>query len=205
MTMEQGLEAIMGIIEGAEVKAPKVEEVIKETVYDGQGHVISVDGKKATTGYVKGAKRVKTPKDSIRQDLMDAVETLLSKSKAFEGKVGKNSTDGIVVRMEDADYCVKVAGHTKREFENREADFVAEKSYITRGKAVNHAPAIAKVIVAEFGNQNPCASFAGFEIEGLFTLLEAKAAGVKFEIQKPNMVAEFTFKITKKRARVVMS
>ena len=206
LTMEQGMEAIMNIIAEAGFKqepiAPSSSQ--EETVYDGYGHVIAKNGKKTTTGYKKGAKRVLNAKDSQRKDLLDAAEVILNRVAAFEGKVGRNSVEGVIVRMADADYSVKCAGHAKPEFADREEGFVAEKNYITRGKAVNHAPAIAKVLVAEIeneflktkiGNQN------GFSV----TLLEAKASGIRFEIKNENGVAaEYSYKITKKRARVVL-
>ena len=211
LTMEQGMEAIMNILAEAGVKqeliesfAPSPEMSKEETVYDGYGHVIAKNGKKTTTGYKKGAKRVLNAKDTQRRDLLDAAEVILNRVAAFEGKVGRNSVEGVVVRMADADYTVKCAGHAKPEFADREEGFVAEKNYLTRGKAVNHAPAIAKVLVAEIeneflktkiGNQN------GFSI----TLLEAKASGIRFEIKNENGVAaEYSYKITKKRARVIM-
>ena len=206
LTMEQGMEAIMNILAEAGLKqepiAPSSSQ--EETVYDGYGHVIAKNGKKTTTGYKKGAKRVLNAKDSQRKDLLDAAEVILNRVAAFEGKVGRNSVEGVIVRMADADYSVKCAGHAKPEFADREEGFVAEKNYITRGKAVNHAPAIAKVLVAEIeneflktkiGNQN------GFSV----TLLEAKASGIRFEIKNENGVAaEYSYKITKKRARVVL-
>ena len=212
LTMEQGMEAIMNIIAEAGFKqepiAPssteKKEEISQEeTVYDGYGHVIAKNGKKTTTGYKKGAKRVLNAKDSQRRDLLDAAEVILNRVAAFEGKVGRNSVEGVIVRMADADYSVKCAGHAKPEFADREEGFVAEKNYITRGKAVNHAPAIAKVLVAEIeneflktkiGNQN------GFSV----TLLEAKASGIRFEIKNENSIMEYSYKITKKRARVII-
>ena len=210
LTMEQGMEAIMNILAEAGVKqesiesfAPSSEMSKEETVYDGYGHVIAKNGKKTTTGYKKGAKRVLNAKDTQRKDLLDAAEVILNRVAAFEGKVGRNSVEGVVVRMADADYTVKCAGHAKPEFANREEGFVAEKNYLTRGKVVNHAPAIAKILVAEIeneflktkiGNQN------GFSI----TLLEAKASGIRFEIKNKNSIMEYSYKITKKRARVIM-
>ena len=206
LTMEQGMEAIMNILAEAGFKqepiAPSSSQ--EETVYDGYGHVIAKNGKKTTTGYKKGAKRVLNAKDTQRRDLLDAAEVILNRVAAFEGKVGRNSVEGVIVRMADADYSVKCAGHAKPEFADREEGFVAEKNYLTRGKAVNHAPAIAKVLVAEIeneflktkiGNQN------GFSV----TLLEAKASGIRFEIKNEyGAAAEYSYKITKKRARVVL-
>ena len=211
LTMEQGMEAIMNIIAEAEFKqepiAPSSTEKKKEisqeeTVYDGYGHVIAKNGKKTTTGYKKGAKRVLNAKDSQRKDLLDAAEVILNRVAAFEGKVGRNSVEGVIVRMADADYSVKCAGHAKPEFADREEGFVAEKNYITRGKAVNHAPAIAKALVAEIENE-----FLKTKIGNgkSVTLLEAKSSGIRFEIKNENGVAaEYSYKITKKRARVVL-
>lgn len=211
LTMEQGMEAIMNILAEAGFKqepiAPSSTEKKKEisqeeTVYDGYGHVIAKNGKKTTTGYKKGAKRVLNAKDTQRRDLLDAAEVILNRVAAFEGKVGRNSVEGVIVRMADADYSVKCAGHAKPEFADREEGFVAEKNYITRGKAVNHAPAIAKVLVAEIENE-----FLKTKIGNgkSITLLEAKSSGIRFEIKNENGVAaEYSYKITKKRARVVL-
>ena len=204
LTMEQGMEAIMNILAEAGFKqepiAPSSSQ--EETVYDGYGHVIAKNGKKTATGYKKGAKRVLNAKDSQRRDLLDAAEVILNRVAAFEGKVGRNSVEGVIVRMADADYSVKCAGHAKPEFADREEGFVAEKNYITRGKAVNHAPAIAKVLVAEIENE-----FLKTKIGNgkSVTLLEAKSSGIRFEIKNENGVAaEYSYKITKKRARVVL-
>ena len=204
LTMEQGMEAIMNIIAEAGFKqepiAPSSSQ--EETVYDGYGHVIAKNGKKTTTGYKKGAKRALNAKDSLRKDLLDAAEVILNRVAAFEGKVGRNSVEGVIVRMADADYSVKCAGHAKPEFADREEGFVAEKNYITRGKAVNHAPAIAKALVAEIENEFSKSNIGNGKS---VTLLEAKSSGIRFEIKNENGVAaEYSYKITKKRARVVL-
>ena len=209
LTMEQGMEAIMNILAEAGVKqeliesfAPSPEMSKEETVYDVYGHVIAKNGKKTTTGYKKGAKRVLNAKDTQRRDLLDAAEVILNRVAAFEGKVGRNSVEGVVVRMADADYTVKCAGHAKPEFADREEGFVAEKNYLTRGKAVNHAPAIAKVLVAEIENEFSKSNIGNGKS---VTLLEAKASGIRFEIKNENgAAAEYSYKITKKRARVVL-
>ena len=204
LTMEQGMEAIMNILAEAGLKqepiAPSSSQ--EETVYDGYGHVIAKNGKKTTTGYKKGAKRVLNAKDSQRKDLLDAAEVILNRVAAFEGKVGRNSVEGVIVRMADADYSVKCAGHAKPEFADREEGFVAEKNYLTRGKAVNHAPAIAKALVAEIENEFSKSNIGNGKS---VTLLEAKSSGIRFEIKNENGVAvEYSYKITKKRARVVL-
>ena len=204
LTMEQGMEAIMNILAEAGFKqepiAPSSSQ--EETVYDGYGHVIAKNGKKTTTGYKKGAKRVLNAKDSQRKDLLDAAEVILNRVAAFEGKVGRNSVEGVIVRMADADYSVKCAGHAKPEFADREEGFVAEKNYLTRGKAVNHAPAIAKVLVAEIENEFSKSNIGNGKS---VTLLEAKSSEIRFEIKNENGVAvEYSYKITKKRARVVL-
>lgn len=204
LTMEQGMEAIMNIIAEAGFKqepiAPSSSQ--EETVYDGYGHVIAKNGKKTTTGYKKGAKRVLNSKDSQRRDLLDAAEVILNRVAAFEGKIGRNSVEGVIVRMADADYSVKCAGHAKPEFVDREEGFVAEKNYLTRGKAVNHAPAIAKALVAEIENEFSKSNIGNGKS---VTLLEAKSSGIRFEIKNENGVAaEYSYKITKKRARVVL-
>ena len=204
LTMEQGMEAIMNILAEAGFKQEPIvpSSSQEETVYDGYGHVIAKNGKKTTTGYKKGAKRVLNAKDTQRRDLLDAAEVILNRVAAFEGKVGRNSVEGVVVRMADADYTVKCAGHAKPEFADREEGFVAEKNYLTRGKAVNHAPAIAKVLVAEVENEFSKSNIGNGKS---VTLLEAKASGIRFEIKNEHgTAAEYSYKITKKRARVVL-
>lgn len=226
ITMEQGMEMIMAILEegnGSEkiekvsgaggahstttkstkstiptVADPSLVRAGDEITYDGYGHVVARNGKAVAVGPKKKRKNARTS-DVLRDDLVLATQALLHKVSAFEGKVGYSKTEGIIIRMADADYTIKIGGHAKREFENREADFVPTKSFITRGKAINHSSAIAKIIVAEFGNQNQSASFAGFENQNPFILLSATASTIRFE----NQNSEFSFKITKKRSRVV--
>lgn len=213
LTAEEGLDAIMAILEGApeieavaippknEIQEPKIQP--KEMTYDGHGHVIAVNGKSTTVGASKKrAKRVKSLVDLAKEDLMDTAEVVINRSAAFKGKVGRNSQEGIVVRMSDADYTVKVMGHAKREFEEREEGFVPEKSYATRGTAENHSSAIAKLLVAEIENEN---SIFKNENQNSLTLLEAKASAIRLEIVgSDRQAAEFSFKITKKRARIVI-
>lgn len=198
LTEEQGFEAIMEILAKANAK-----ESIKETIYDGRGHAIVENGKKIAVGNKKGRTACRSPKNSLKDSLMDATEVLFSRNASkLSATVGRNTPDGIVIRLADADYCIKVTAHAKPEYAERDrATFKAEKSYITRGKAENHSSAIAKIIVAEIEIENPCASFCGFEFSKPIVLLDARAGAVRIEIEN----SELTFKITKKRSRVVIA
>lgn len=214
MSEQEGLEAIMAILEGSpdvvpvNAMAPKNEitepkQAPKDVTYDGRGHIVEIDGKTTVVGPTKKkAKRVKNTNDLAKDDLMTAAEIVLHRVPAFKNKLGKSKQEGLIIRMSDADYTVKVTGHAKREFENREENFTPEVVYTTRGKTENHAPAIAKLLVNEIENEN---SIFKTENQISLTLLEAKASGVRLEAELADgQKVEFSFKITKKRARVVM-
>ena len=196
VSVEEGTKKIMDILEESGIDTTKTIAPVAR-VYDGYGHMLAEGNKKTHKGYKKGAKRVKTGKNSLRDDLLDAAEVVLSRVVAFNGKVFRSNTEGVVVKLGDADYTVKCTAHAKAEFEGREAGFKASKSYVSRGNTVNHSAAIAKSLVAEFENQKPECSFGN---QKLLTLLEAKASGVRFEFKNE----EFSFKITKKRSRVIV-
>ncbi|MEG2018478.1 MAG: hypothetical protein RR128_08475 [Clostridium sp.] len=203
LTVEQGVEAIMAILDGAKtIGEAKVgfTQIVKEApevVYE-HGQAIVVDGKKVAKGYKKGAKRVKTPKDNLRADLLDGAEVVINRIAAFTGKTGRNSVEGVVIRLDDADYTIKCTGHAKAEYADREEGFVATKNFITRGKDVNHSSAIAKVLVSEIENR---ISECSFGIEKPFTLLAATASTIRFAVED----MEFSFKVTKKRSRICMN
>ena len=194
--MDKAVAMIMDIID----QEPKAKK-ISETVYDGQGHVLSVDGKKVAKGkQAKRTKRASSAKDTMRADLNDACEVALNRMAAFEGKVFRNVTDGIVVRMADADYAVKAGGHAKCEYDVTEEGFKPEMNFVTRGKTVNHSSAIAKALVEEIQNQKSECSFSNFENEKSISICVAKASGIRVQIAGE----EFTIKISKKRSRCVV-
>lgn len=179
-----------------------------ETIYDGRGHAVSINGKSTTTGYKKGAKKISNPNSILRKDLLEASQVLIERTVAFAGKTGWNSVEGLVIRLSDADYTIKCGGHAKREFADREPNFIATKNYITRGKAENHSPAIAKILVAEIENEFSNSIFKmKNQNQVSVTLLAATASTIRFEIQnyETNSTSEFSFKITKKRTRIVLS
>lgn len=184
--IEQGIMEVMSVLEGTN---------LKETVYDGQGHVIEVNGKKVAKGYKKNGKRIKDTKQLQRESLLSEAQVVLNRSVAFEGKVHMSETEGIIVRMRDADYSVKCTMHSVGAFTGREEGFVATKNYMTRGKTENHSPAIIKILVAEIENQN---SVFKIKNENSVSLLEAKSNAVRFDVQG----VEYSFKVTRKRARV---
>ena len=192
--MDKAVEMIMAIIDEEPAAKP-----ISETVYDGQGHVLSVDGVKVAKGK-KRKVRASSKKGGTRDDLNDAVEVALNRMAAFAGKVFRNTTDGIVVRMADADYAVKAGGHSTCEFDITEEGFKPEMNFMTRGKAVNHSSAIAKALVDEIQNRNSECSFSNFENEKSISICMAKASGIRVQIAGE----EFTIKISKKRSRCVV-
>lgn len=207
LSMEEGLAAIMAIIDGEETATPikqEVEASTKETVYDGYGTAISVNGKPTVTGKkTRRTGRVATPRDNKRADLLDAVEVILNRATAFKGKLGRNKQEGLVIRMEDADYTIKVQGHKECGFAPTVEGFKADRSFATRGKnVVNHSSGISKYLVSEIENQN-----LKPDSDSQVFLCEAKASGIRIQIQnlKGEEAFECTIKITKKNARVVMN
>lgn len=196
--MDMAVEALMAIIE-REPKAKKIEGQM--ITYDGYGTVIEIDGVKTHTGKKKRAKRVRNGKEILRDELNEACLSFLQSTVAFGGKVYTNTKDGIIIRMADADYTVKAGGHATCEFDIEAEDFRPVKSFATRGSAVNHSSAIAKMLTAEIENQNPDGSFANFGNENLkIVVCSAKASGIRVQISG----AEFTIKISKKRARCIV-
>lgn len=203
--MEKAVNDVLAIIEAKGTKIEKTEvaeaPVGKMVTYDGHGSVIEIDGVKTHQGKkAKKSKRVKNGKDMVREALTEACEDFLKKTVAFEGKVYTNTKDGVVIRMTDADYTVKATGHATCEFEPTAEGFKASKSFATRGSAVNHASAIAKMLTAEIENQNPGASFEGIGNGNPILVCEAKASGIRVQIEN----SEFTIKISKKRARCII-
>lgn len=178
LTIEQGMERIAEIMGDAPVINKK--EIVGETVVIEHGAVVAVNGKSVVAGYKKGKRIVNR---AAKSDLIDAVEVLLSKHITFGKKMFKHRTEGIVIRMADADYTIKTTAHTRKDFENREEDFKPSISFATRGSATNHTGAIARYI---------------FEKIEDVEVLDAKASGIRVEYNKQ----EVTIKLVKKRARV---
>lgn len=198
--MEKAIADVLAIIDGKGTRIEPVKKVEEPKgsiiTYDGHGTIVEIDGVKTHQAKKKKSTRVKTPKDGTREALNEAVEAFLAKTVAFEGKVYHNTKDGIVVRMADADYAIKAGGHAKCEYDPTAEGFKASKSFATRGQAVNHASAIAKLITEEFENEN---SALKNEFPKLF-ICEAKASGIRVQVDGN----EFTIKISKKRARCVI-
>ena len=168
-------------------KAPVIE-------YDGRGNLISVNGESTATGYVQGRRGSTKAKDKVRGELLDGAEVILSRFSAFRGKTFRHKTEGLVLRLVDADYAIKVMGHSKTEYTISEG-FKPEKNFSTRGTSVNHSSLVAKILTSEIENQN-LKSISGFENEILICL--AKASGIRVQLG----TEEYTIKISRKRARV---
>lgn len=201
--MDKAIEDVLAIIgsKGTKIESTRAKEqpVGQMITYDGYGTVIEIDGVKTHKATKKKRARVKTPKDGTREALNEAVEEFLKKTAAFEGKVYHNTKDGIVVRMADADYAVKASGHSTCEYDPTAEGFKASKSFATRGTAVNHASAIAKMITEQFENEFS-KPFSEFKNENRILLCEAKASGIRVQINGN----EFTVKISKKRERCII-
>lgn len=203
--MDMAVEAVMAIMD-KKTRENKIEAPApvagKMVTYDGYGTVIEIDGEKTHKGkQAKRGKRAKNGKDSLRDMLNEACEDFLRGCTAFEGKVYTNTKDGIVIRMADADYTVKAGGHAACEFDVTEEGFRAEKSFTSRGTAVNHAGAIAKLITSEIENQKSDCSFAAIGNENSKPVVcVAKPSGIRLQVDG----AEFTIKISKKRARCIV-
>lgn len=203
--MDRAVEAVLAIFDKEEkvttidtTVAPKQEG--KVITYDGHGTIIEIDGVKTHKGKkAKRTKRVSNGKDLIREGLNEECEEFLKRVAAFEGKVYRNTKDGIVIRMADADYAIKAGGHATCEFEPTAEGFKASKSFATRGSAVNHASAIAKLLTEEIENEKSNTFLFGNE-NCKPLICEAKASGIRVQVEG----AEFTIKISKKRARCVV-
>ncbi len=204
--MDKAVEEVLAIIERTTDKATDLNLEVapqeKMVTYDGYGTIVEVDGIRTHKG--KKAKAVRASgklNDGVKNELQEICELYLKRVAAFSGKVYTNVKDGIVIRMADADYAVKVSAHKEAEFDVNAEDFKLEKNFTTRGSAVNHSSAIAKVLLDEIQNQNPDCSFAAFGNENSKPIpCIAKASGIRVQIEGK----ELTIKISKKRSRCII-
>lgn len=185
---------IMEMLEGAERIAAYTGKQV-EIEYDGRGHITKVNGKSTASGPTKkGTRGPSTAKDKTRAAMLEGINVVVSRVKAFEKKTRTHRTEGLVISLADADYTIKVQGHTKCEYTIEEG-FKAEKNFLTRGQGPNHSSLIAKLLVSEIENEN-LKTLLGFENE--IHVVNAKASGVRIQTGGQ----EYTIKISKKRARV---
>ncbi|MEG2697227.1 MAG: hypothetical protein RR952_06630 [Cetobacterium sp.] len=202
--MDKAIEAVLAIFEKEEKISPMVGKIGQEakiTTYDGHGTVVEIDGVKTHKGKkAKKTKKVSNGKDLVRERLNEECEEFLRGAEAFADKVYCNTKDGIVIRMVDADYTVKAGGHATCDYAPKEEGFKASKSFATRGSAVNHSSAIAKMLTSEIENGKWDSSFSQFGNENPVLLCEAKSSGIRVQIGGD----EFTIKVSKKRARCVV-
>lgn len=170
------------------------EEVVVEkgTVYD-RGIVISVDGKSVFTGNKKKGKGgAKGPKEDAGRDMIKDIYTdCIKENAAFGPSCFVHSSEGLIVRMTEADYSIKVSKSKENKIDMSEAGFIAEKDFSTRGKAQNSASAIAKALYNRFENE-----ISNLKME--FAIVSAKASGIMLQ----GALGEYTVKISKKRDRV---
>lgn len=219
MSVAEGIVALMDILDGAEFKtgevaaAPKTkaktkakttkkataEKKVGPTVVYEHGRAIEIDGEKVTTGPKKRGKTgARAGKDDAGKNILRPIYEAAVEAFAAEGvkkPVFQHSTEGMVIRLEEADYAVKITKSVTAKFdavdENADADFS------TRGKAKNSAGAIAKkiyfaIVDAQMTeNENGKSNFD-------FKIVNAKASGIVVQ----GALGEYTIKISKKRERV---
>lgn len=198
MTEQEGIDALMNILEGVQTKtaAPLVSvkkdapAAPKETVYE-HGMVIVKDGKKTTVGPKKstGRKGGSAKEDKGREELKAIYTKTIADSPIYGPGHFIHSSEGVIVRMLEADYSIKVSKSKEKKYDPTEEDFEVEKDFSVRGKAKNTAPAIAKAILAALESPD-----TGVD----FTLISAKASGIIVHY----LDGEYTIKISKKRERV---
>ena len=216
MSVAEGIVALMDIIGGAEYKTtevaatPKakttkkatVEKKVGLTVVYEHGKAIEVDGKKIATGPKKRGKTgARARKDDAGKNILRPVYEAAVEAFASEGAkkpVFQHSTEGMVIRLEEADYTVKVTKSVTAKFDAVEDNIdVSKADFSTRGKAKNSAGAIARkiyfaIIDAQIvENENGKSDFD-------FKIVNAKASGIVVQ----GALGEYTIKISKKRDRV---
>lgn len=223
MTVAEGMAALMDIIGDAEMKttaAPKTspakEEVAKKVgptiVYEGN-RAVEIDGKKVTVGPKKRGKTgARGGKDDAGKNVLRPIYVAAVEEFAAEGAkkpVFQHSTEGMVVRLEEADYTVKIVKSVTPKFDEVDVNIDAsDADFSTRGKAKNSAGAIARKIyfailaaqmeegesssaaLSENGNSNSKSDFD-------FKIVNAKASGIVVQ----GALGEYTIKISKKRER----
>lgn len=235
MTIAEGVAALMDIIGDAEIKvadtpktsSPKTSPTAKKVgptiVYEGNS-IIEVDGKKVTTGPRKrGRTGARGGKDDAGKNILRPIYVTAVEEFAAEGvqkKVFQHSTEGMIVRLEEADYSIKITKSINPKFDAVEVN--AEADFSTRGKAKNSAGAIARKIYSaiaaaqeegkakeervegeakEEGRGNLTASAtlkAKANSDFDFKIVNAKASGIVVQ----GALGEYTIKISKKRERV---
>lgn len=200
--MDLAVEALLRAVNKEKtVNTKKKEEATKEVVYDGYGTIIEIDGVK-THNRNKRTRRTKGKNDIIREVLMEECEAILQKISVFENKIFFSKKDGMIIRLSDADYSVKVMGHSKKEFDITSPEFKPTKSFVTRGKTINHSSLISKSLVDELGLGEGTGNIVLDKNKGETNvfLCEAKASGIRVNIEEN----EFTIKISKKRDRAII-
>lgn len=218
MSVAEGIVALMDILGDAEIKTtpkarPAKEEVVKKAgptvVYEGN-RAVEVDGKKVTTGPKKRGKTgARGGKDDAGKNILRPIYVAAVEEFASEGAkkpVFQHSTEGMVVRLEEADYTVKITKSVTPKFDMVEVNIDAsDADFTTRGKVKNSAGAIARkvyfaIIAAQFSDQWTTAlsenenGKSNFD----FKIVSAKASGIVVR----GSLGEYTIKISKKRVRV---
>ena len=223
MSVAEGMVALMDILGNADVKTaekPKakakvdkpavVEKKVGPTVIYEGNRAIEVDGKKITTGpKKKGKTGARAGKDDTGKNILRPIYVAAVEEFASEGAkkpVFQHSTEGMVVRLEEADYTVKITKSVTPKFDMAKVNIdTSDVDFSTRGKAKNSAGAIARkvyfaIITAQFSdqwttllseNENSKSNFD-------FKIVNAKASGVVVR----GSLGEYTIKVSKKRDRV---
>lgn len=187
--------AIAGFVDGAYVREVHEEEEVvaeKGTLIE-RGMITAVDGKSLFTGSKKKGKGgAKGPKADAARDAIKAIYTAAVTGHAVLGKgMFTHSTEGLIIRLEEADYAIKISRSNEPKIDATEKGFTPERDFSTRGKAKNSAAAIAKMLFTEFENQISNLEFG-------FAIVSAKASGIVLQ----GAAGEYTVKISKKRDRV---
>ena len=218
MSVAEGIVTIMDIIGDAEFKtddtmaASKEKEKTKERaateeesgsvfVYE-HNRIVEVDGKKVTTGPKKRGKTgARAKKDDAGKNVLRPIYVAAVEAFAAEGtkkSVFQHSTEGMVIRLEEADYTVKITKSVTPKFDAVDTNIDAsDVDFSTRGKAKNSAGTIARkiyfaIIDAQMvENENEKSNFD-------FKIVNAKASGIVVQ----GALGEYTIKISKKRDRV---
>lgn len=166
----------------------------KEVVWE-NGQVVEVDGKKLATGYKpKRTGGGGSAKEDAGKDLLKAVYIpALKAHKTFGAKCFEHTSEGFIIRMEEADYSIKLTKSKEMKIDTAAEDFEVERDFSVRGKAKNTAPAIAQHLcsILETEIQNRKSEFN-------FKIVSARASGIVLH----HTLGEYTIKISKKRDRV---
>ena len=160
-------------------------------VYE-HGHMVEVDGKKLAKGCspkkgkTVGGKRIDATRDAIKVLYAKAIKESPLGIKAFQ-----HSTEGLIVRLEEADYAIKITRSKEFKIDVTDPDFLVEKDYTVRGKTKNSTAAIARLLEKTFA-------------ESGYRAVDVRATAITLHVHntEEGQTVEYVVKISKKRERV---